>query len=78
MKPITVNDNLNFPVQHMWSDAVFVRSLLQPESIADEDLLKPALIMDLYGSPDVTHFCLAQFDSRTGSHLAEGYLRLAT
>jgi FkbM family methyltransferase len=78
MKPITVNDNLNFPVQHMWSDAVFVRSLLQPESIADEDLLKLALIMDLYGSPDVTHFCLAQFDARTGSHLADGYLRLAT
>ncbi len=78
MKPINVNNDLNFPIQHMWADAVFVRNLLEPEAIANEDLLKLAVMLDLYQSPDVSHFCLTQFDARQRTDLASAYLAVLT
>ena len=76
MKPVYVNHDANFPVQHLWSDAVFVRNLLKPERYADDDLLRLSVIMDLYGSPDVGHFCLSKFDERRGSDLAIQYMSI--
>jgi FkbM family methyltransferase len=74
MKPLAVNNDANFPVQHMWSDAIFVRDLLRPDAIADEDLLRIAVMLDLYGSVDAGHFCLARYDFRRGTDLAGSYL----
>jgi hypothetical protein len=57
---------------------VFVRNLLEPQNIANDDLLRLAVIMDLYQSPDVSHFCLAQFAARQKTDLASAYLAILT
>ncbi len=78
MKPILVNNDPNIAIQHMWSDAVFVRDLREPGLLSDEQLLKLAVLMELYASLDVCHYLLAQFDARRGTSLAEALVRRMT
>jgi len=75
MKPIVINNDPNVVVQNMWGDALFVRDLREPERLTDEQLLKLAAYMEVYGSADVSHYLLAQYDSRRGTGLAEQLLR---
>ena len=76
MKPIIVNNNENFPVQHLWSDAVFIQDLLKIDDLESSQMLKMASILDLYNSPDVAWFILNRFDIRNGSTLANDYVNL--
>ena len=75
MKPIQLNNDINYPAQHMWSDAMFVRDLRVPNRLSVEQLLKLAIYMSLYSSVDVSHYLLAQYDERCGSHLASDLIR---
>lgn len=71
MKPIQINNDFNYPAQHMWSDAMFVRDLRKPERLSDEQLLKLAVYTSLYSSVDVSHYLFAQYDMRRGTRLAQ-------
>ena len=75
MKPIQINNNLNYPAQHMWSDAMFVRDLREPGRLSDEQLLKLAVYTSLYSSIDVSHYLLAHCDARRGTSLAQQLIR---
>lgn len=76
MKPLVFNNDPNFCVQQMWSDALYVRDLRTPERLADEQLLKLAIFAEMYGSPDVGVYLLAQYDSRRGTKLAPEFINL--
>ncbi|CAN0439303.1 unnamed protein product, partial [Phaeothamnion confervicola] len=52
MKPLTVQGSAEFPAQFMWTDAVFVRDLLDLAPLSDEQLLKLAVLLDIYDSKD--------------------------
>jgi FkbM family methyltransferase len=78
MKPLIVNGDINAAIQHMWSDAVFVRNLLEPAGIRDEQLLKLAVLMELYGSVDVAAYFLDCFDRRQGTDFARMFLHAYT
>jgi FkbM family methyltransferase len=78
MKPVIINGNPNFPVQHMWADAVFFRDLLGSRFLNDAQLLKLAILLDLYQSPDVAFFLLNQFDTRYSTELANEYMTRLT
>jgi len=75
MKPTVINDDPNFVVQNMWGDALFVRDLREPGRLSDEQLLKLAVCMEVYGSADVSHYLLSTFDRRRGTSLAEQPIR---
>ena len=78
VKPIVFKNDLNYPSQHLWSDAVFIRDFLKPDLLGDSQLLKTALLMHYYGSPDMAHFIVRQFDLRNNTLIADEYLRLLT
>ncbi|MEA3417404.1 MAG: FkbM family methyltransferase [Thermodesulfobacteriota bacterium] len=46
VKPIVFKNNLNYPSQHLWSDAVFIRDFLKPDLLDDLQLLKTAILMN--------------------------------
>jgi FkbM family methyltransferase len=75
MKPIQINNDINYPAQHMWSDAMYVRDLRKPERLSDEQLLKLAVYASLYSSVDVSHYLLAQYDERRGTRLSQELIR---
>lgn len=74
-KPVLINGDINYPGQHMWSDAVYVRDLFNVHALNDNELLKLALLVDLYQSPDIAFFLLRQFDTRHHTDLADVYLK---
>lgn len=69
LRPTVVNDDANFAVQHMWSDAMFVRDVLTLDRLAPAKLLKLAVVAYLYRSPDLVLHCLALYAKRTGKDL---------
>lgn len=76
MKPVVINNSINdFAGHHMWADALFIRDLFSAHTLNDGDLLKLALLLDLYQSPDVAYFMLKQFDVRHRTDLADVYLK---
>jgi FkbM family methyltransferase len=74
-KPVVLNNNPCFAVQQMWSDAVFIRDLFQLDDRPTGQLLKLAVLLELYGSPDLAHYLLRVCDRRGGAALAERYLQ---
>jgi FkbM family methyltransferase len=60
-------------MQQMWADAVFVRDLLSAGTLGDTQLLKLAVLLDLYDSRDVATYLLDAYDHRHGSMLASRY-----
>ena len=76
VRPIVFMNDLNYPSQHLWSDAVFVRDFLKPWRLNNSQLLKTALLMHCYGSRDMAHFMVQQFDLRNNSCIADNYLKL--
>ncbi len=78
LKPIVYNNNVNAPQQHLWTDAVYVRNLMTLDRLSDEQLFKLALLMETYGSFDLTHFALSHIDKRRKSDFAATYLKRAT
>lgn len=74
LKPLILNNNPNFATQHMWSDAVFIRDLMNLDAISPGQLLKLAMLTSMYGSPDVTMNCFMEYDRRQGTGITQEML----
>lgn len=75
LRPLILNNDRNFPSQHMWSDAVFVRDVQLLGFLGGEHLLKLSVLSVLYEIPDLAYFCLAQYDHQYDTCLAESFLQ---
>jgi FkbM family methyltransferase len=73
LKPVWVEEDPYMAVQHLWSDAMFLRELAQPDALTDDQLLKTALIAEMYKSFDVAWVCLMAYDERAGTQLAQAF-----
>lgn len=71
LKPTVLNKNPGFPTHHMWSDAVFLRDTMRLEAISTEQLLKLAVLASMYGSPDVSVCCFAEYDKRKTTKITQ-------
>ncbi|MHC4728169.1 MAG: FkbM family methyltransferase [Planctomycetota bacterium] len=77
-KPLIVNSNTNQALsQALWSDAIFVKNFLHYDQTPPEKLLKLAVILhDVYGSYDLVHYILSEYDKQTSGKCAKQYLQL--
>lgn len=78
MKPLTLQGSAEYPAQFMWTDAVFVRDLLDLAPLADEQLLKLAVLLDVYDSKDAALHVLRRYDAAQGDDLGDIYLHHLT
>lgn len=75
LKPIVINNNPNLASQHIWSDAVYTRDVQTMHALSGQQLLKLSVFACLYGSPDLTYYCLNQYDLKHHSSLATDFLK---
>jgi FkbM family methyltransferase len=75
MKPLT-HGSPNYPVQMMWSDALFTCDLMDLTGFSEEGLLKLAVLLDIYESPDVAWYLLRRYDELRATELAPAYRKL--
>ncbi|MBV8165201.1 MAG: FkbM family methyltransferase [Alphaproteobacteria bacterium] len=62
------------PHQRLWADAVYIRSPLELDALADDKLCRLAILLhDLYGSHDLAYRCLSAHDERVGGAVAAAY-----
>lgn len=78
MKPSVVNNDPAFPVQYMWSDAVYLRDVLALDTLDEDRLLKLAALMEELDSPDVALHVLLHYDRQTCSGLGKQFYELKT
>lgn len=71
LKPVVMANNPNFPSQHMWSDAVFIKHVADIPSLPSDKLLKLGMLSFIYGSPDLAFYCFRHYDERHGSHIIQ-------
>ena len=76
LKPIVLNNNINTPSQHMWSDAVFIKDVFKIPELSSSKLLKMGLITYIYHSPDVAFQCFRHYDEKKWDPHPQGLLRL--
>jgi FkbM family methyltransferase len=76
IKPIILRNDVHASSQHMWSDAVYHRCFEDIEKLPGEGLLKLALLSFMYGSPDLTYFCLQIYDAQGDSELHKQMLQV--
>ena len=74
--PVILQNDVNFPTQHMWSDAVFIKNILKIKELKNSQLLKLAILSYLYGSPDLSYFCLFNYDKCNKTNLAELFKKI--
>jgi len=74
MKPMGIADRPSFAIQHLWSDAAFVRDFFRFDLLSPDQLLKSAVLVDLYGSPDLAARLLLEHDDREKSAFAQPYV----
>jgi FkbM family methyltransferase len=74
--PVILENNVNFPTQHMWSDAVFIKNILKIEELNNSQLLKQTIFSYLYGSPDLSYFYLINYDKKNKTNLAELFKKI--
>jgi len=74
MKPLARDGNPNTPMQTMWADALFTCDLLDVRGLSPEQLVKLAVLLDLYESGDVALYLLRHHDQLAGTALAPAYL----
>jgi FkbM family methyltransferase len=74
--PVILKNNVNFPTQHMWSDAVFIKNILKIDELNNSQLLKQTIFSYLYGSPDLSYFCLINYDKKNKTNLAELFKKI--
>ena len=74
LKPTIIDNNLNHPSQHMWSDAVFIRDIQTISNLSANKLLKMGILAFLYGSPDVAYSCFSIFDEKMSANLSGKFL----
>jgi FkbM family methyltransferase len=77
LKPIVINNDPNLPSQHIWSDAVFVRHIQAIQNLSAQQLLKLSVLAAVYGSPDLSYYCLAHYDMKNGTTLAPDFVENA-
>jgi FkbM family methyltransferase len=76
IKPIIIKNNINTgETQTMWADAIFVKDSESIKGLDDQKVLKLAAISFLYGNPDMTFFCLSEYDLRKKTDLKIRYLK---
>ena len=69
LKPFVVNSKPSLAIQHIWTDAMFLRDLPRLPDLPEDSLLKMATLAFLYFSPDVALHCLRLFDERNRTDL---------
>lgn len=69
LRPIIFNNDPYFATQHIWSDAVYIKDPMNLAAFSSDQLLKLAVLMFMYGSPDVSIYCLTEYDDRYGTGL---------
>jgi hypothetical protein len=76
-KPLIAQNNVNQPFrQLLWADAVYVRDWRRLQELSATKLRKFAVLAhDFLQSYDLGHLVLVALDSKTGSNLAQEYLR---
>jgi FkbM family methyltransferase len=74
LHPITLNDDINFASQHIWSDAMYIRHVQVIPEMDPTQLLKLSVLAALYGSFDLSYYCLSYFDKRAGTNLAADFI----
>lgn len=75
LKPVVFNNNKDYPSQHIWSDAVFIRHVQKMQNLSDVQLLKLSLLACVYGSIDLSVYCLSHFDKKNSSSLSKDWLK---
>ena len=76
LKPIVLNQNKNLGTQFLWSDALFIRNIMNISKLNDEDLIKSAVLSYIYKSPDLTYFYLEKFDEKNNSSFCNFFKKL--
>jgi|TARA_B110000259_G_scaffold11218_1_gene12245 FkbM family methyltransferase len=71
LKPIIVNNDKNHATQLMWSDAIFIKNIFKIPKFSNSQLLKLAVFSYLYGSLDLTVFCLLNYDKKNKTNIVE-------
>jgi len=74
IKPVKLDNNLNKPSQHMWSDAVFVHHILKIHDLNNIQLIKLSLLACVYYSLDLTFYCLSIYDKRNSTSFAMDWM----
>ncbi len=76
LKPTVINNNPIYGLkQRLWADAVYIHHFMEPDKLADEQLLKMAWVLnDVYGSWDFCFYFLNEFDKRHGGKRAPQYM----
>jgi len=77
LRPVVMNNNLDFASQHIWSDAMFIRHVQTIGTLSSTELLKLSVFAHLYGSPDLCHYCLSAHDQKFQSDLCTLFWRCA-
>lgn len=77
-KPIVAHGTPNYPVQMLWSDALFTRDLFELDRLTPDQLLKLAVLLDVYDSKDVALRLVRFHDDRFGTALGDSYMALMT
>lgn len=75
-KPLVLNNNVNFATQHMWGDAMFITNIFNLASRTSPQLLKLAVLLELYNSPDMALLALRAYDTKEGTALGQEALDL--
>ncbi|HOI90430.1 MAG TPA: FkbM family methyltransferase [Candidatus Rifleibacterium sp.] len=78
-KPIIMENNINIGVQHIWSDVIFVRDIMQWHLLNAPQLLKMAVLLhEIYSSYDLVTAVLQEFDQRQQTSFSKLYIELIT
>ncbi len=76
LKPI-VYKNAFAASQHIWTDAIFVYHVQKIQNLSNEKILKLSLLSLLYGTVDLTHFCLKIYDEKNFTTFAKDFMTKA-
>lgn len=74
MKPIVAHGDLKSPTQIMWCDGLYTVDLLDLRGLSEQQLLKLAVILDLYESCDAAYYVVRRYDEVCGTALGSAYL----
>ncbi len=76
-KPLLLNNDVNAKLnQTLWTDAVWVKDFTRFRSLAADQILKLAVIInDQYGSLDLAAFALQYYDEKKGTNLWDGLMK---
>jgi FkbM family methyltransferase len=76
LQPFMVGGDPHRPLSQLfWADVIFIRDITRLDELDASQLLKLAIVLDeVYGSVDVAHLVLQQYDRVMGDGVAPKYL----